>query len=131
MSRRLLQIVVAVLGLLPIGTGLAAFALGPALMPGGQPVSPSIDNEYRFLAVFWFAFGVVIYWMLPNIERQTSLVRFLCGVIFLGGVGRLISYMTFGAPHGAYSAAMVLELIGMPLLVLWQATIAVDTRRIQ
>lgn len=128
MSRRLLQIVVAVLGVIPIGTGLAAFVLGPASMPGGQPVGPSIDNEYRFLAVFWFSFGVLIYWILPTIERRTRLVRFLGGFIFLGGVGRLISLVMFGAPHWSYLAAMALELVGIPLLVLWQAAIAVDNQ---
>jgi len=127
MSRRLLQIVVAILGLIPIGTGLAAFVLGPAHMPGGQPVLPSIDNEFRFLSVSWFSLGVMTYWMLPTIERQTRLVRFLAAFIFVGGLGRLLSLLLLGAPHWSYSAAMCLELIGMPLLVIWQASIAVDT----
>ena len=55
-------------------------------MPGGQAVTPSIDGEYRFLSVFWFACGVMLYWLIPQVQRQTTAFRFLAGVIFFGGV---------------------------------------------
>jgi hypothetical protein len=124
-SRRALQVVVAVLGLIPLATGICAFVLGPEAMPGGVPVSPSIQNEYRFLSSFWFAFGVLIYTIVPGIERQTRRVRFLALFIFIGGLGRLWAVLAYGRPQGYYLAAMALELVGIPLLVWWQAAIAV------
>ena len=124
MKREGLQILMAVMGLIPLITGAACFVLGPARMPGGQPVTPSIDGEYRFLSVYWLACGLVIYWMIPNIERHTRLFRFVAGIIFISGLGRLLSILLFGKPHPAYLIAMSIELFIVPLLVPWQASIS-------
>jgi len=48
--------------------------------------------------------------------------RFLVLAIFIGGVGRLISYVQVGVPPTDGMIGMVLEL-GSPLLVLWHRAI--------
>jgi hypothetical protein len=122
--RKALQVALAIFGLIPMLTSVSAFVLGPEGMPGGGDVPPSVDNEYRFLAVYWFGSGVAIYWAIPRIERVTGLFRFVSGIVVLSGIGRLLSTLVAGTPHWSYVAAMLFELIVVPAVIVWQATIA-------
>jgi hypothetical protein len=131
MSKKVLQIVLGVLGLIPILTGGLDLTLGAsALNIAGASISPEVlnnavlDSQTRFLGAIWFGIGIVLYWMLPSIEKQTTLLRLLMGGIFLGGIGRLTSAFLVGIPPNHFIAATALELIGMPLLILWQSLIS-------
>jgi hypothetical protein len=131
MSKQTLQIVLGVLGLIPILTGGLDLIVGAnALNLVGAAISPQVlenvvlDSQIRFLGSIWFGLGIVLYWLLPQIEKQTTLFRLLLGIIFLGGIGRLISAFLIGVPPIELIAATGLELIGMPLLILWQSFIS-------
>jgi hypothetical protein len=133
MNKKVLQIVLGILGLIPILTGALNLMLGAsALNIFGAAVSPDvlnnvvIDSQIRFLGAIWLGVGIVLYWALPAIEKQTTLFRLLIGSIFLGGIGRSISAFSVGTPPNHLIAAIVLELIGMPLIILWQSFIATD-----
>jgi Domain of unknown function (DUF4345) len=65
-----------------------------------------------------------MYWVILSIDKQTTLFRLLAGAIFLGGIGRLSSVFLVGLPPSEFIAFIALELIGMPLLVLWQSWIS-------
>ena len=39
-----------------------------------------------------------MFWLIPKIEKQTILFRAIWGIIFLGGVGRLISILLRALP---------------------------------
>jgi Domain of unknown function (DUF4345) len=131
MSKKALQIVLGVLGLIPILTGGLDLMLGTsALNIAGASVSSEVlnnavlDSQTRFLGAIWFGIGIILYWVLPSIEKQTALLRLLMGGIFLGGIGRLTSAFLVGIPPNHFIAATALELMGMPLLVLWQSLIS-------
>jgi Domain of unknown function (DUF4345) len=133
MNKKVLQIVLGILGLIPILTGALDLMLGAsALNIFGAAVSPDvlnnvvIDSQIRFLGAIWLGVGIVLYWALPAIEKQTTLFRLLIGSIFLGGIGRSISAFSVGTPPNHLIAATVIELIGMPLIILWQSFIATD-----
>ena len=133
MNKKVLQIVLGILGLIPILTGGLDLMLGAsALNIAGAAVSPNvlnnvvIDSQVRFLGAIWLGVGIVLYWTLPALEKQTTLFRLLIGSIFLGGIGRLTSAFLVGTPPNHLIAATVLELIGMPLIILWQSFIATD-----
>src|SRR5207248_11048213 len=59
MSRRLLQIVVAIAGLIPLITGLVGRIAGPSLTPDHGAVSVNVDNDFSFYPAFWFGLAVV------------------------------------------------------------------------
>jgi Domain of unknown function (DUF4345) len=132
MNKKVLQIVLGVLGLIPILTGGLDLIVGAnALNLAGAAISPEVlannivlDSQIRFLGSVWLGIGIVLYWLLPKIETQTTLFRLLLGIIFLGGIGRLTSVFLVGVPPIELIAATVLELIGMPLLIFWQSLIS-------
>lgn len=127
----MLQFVLAVLALIPVITGGLSLVLGMrALIVLGEPVPTEavdniiLDSETRFLGAIWFGIGVAMYWVIPSIDKQTTLFRLIMGAIFLGGVGRLLSAFLVGIPPVHFIVFILLELIGMPLLVLWQSYIS-------
>ena len=59
-------------------------------------------------------------WTARDLVARLSLVPWLAGVFFVGGVGRALSYAAVGAPHPFFLLLMALELT-TPLLLagLW------------
>ncbi len=131
MSKKTLQIVLAILSLIPILTGGLDLILGAQsvnTVGGSLPLSALNDvvlnSQIRFLAAIWFGMGMILYWVIPSIDRQTTLFRLLMGGIFIGGIGRISSAILVGIPPVQFVAVIVLELIGVPILVLWQSLIS-------
>jgi hypothetical protein len=119
--RRGLQVVLAVGGLVAIGTGLMHIAGGVSTFPGSPSAENAVDNEARFLAAFWVAFGAVALWLVPRVEREKLALRALGGALFLGGLARVVSVISVGEPDQLQYVLMAIELILGPLLIAWQA----------
>lgn len=126
MSRRLLQILTALLGLIPLATGIITmFGLSDPLYASMQlPQSPLLDSNLRFFGGVWCALGIALFWMIPSIERQTVLFRVVWGAVFLGGIGRLLSILFAGLPPLPFIGFTALEIVGAPLFVYWQYRVA-------
>ena len=119
--RRGLQAVLVVGGLVAIATGLVAIVGGIDTFPGSPAAENPADNEARFLNAIWVAFGVAVLWVVPRVERETVLIRFLGAAIFLGGLARLASIIDVGEPADLQYVLMGIELVLGPLLITWQA----------
>jgi hypothetical protein len=116
----------AVLALVPTLTGLLGM-LGlsdPIYASLGLPHDATLDSQLRFYSGVWLGLGLAAFWLLPRIERETTLFRALWLMIFLGGVGRLLSLLLTGMPFPPFIAFTALEIIGAPLFVLWQTRVA-------
>jgi hypothetical protein len=122
-SRSALIATVAVLGAVPVATGTAGILRGAAGAPGGEPTTPSIDSEYRFVNVFWTAAGVILWWSLRKPEQRADVTRLLLGLAAAGGLPRLLSWRKVGAPHPMFRATIVLELLVVPLVLIWHAQV--------
>lgn len=122
MERRLLQITVAILGLAPVGAGLAGVVLGPSMLNlwGG----PALDSHYRYLSGLLLGVGLAYWSAIPTIERAGERFSLLTLLVVIGGLGRAISMLRFGPPGRAMGAALALELIVAPLVYLWQMRVA-------
>ncbi len=105
------------------------FGVSDPLYAGlGLPTNALLDSNLRFLSGLWLGLGLTVFWLIPNIEKHTVLYRALWLMIFLGGVGRLLSMFFVGMPPIPFIAFTALEIVGAPLFGLWQSRVAADAR---
>jgi hypothetical protein len=128
MSKRALQAATAILALVPTITGVLGM-LGVAdplyASLGVQvPADATLDSNLRFYAGVWLGLGLAAFSVIPAIERQGTLFRALWIMIFIGGLGRLISLATLGLPFPPFVGFTALEIIGAPLFIWWQRRVA-------
>lgn len=124
-GRRGLQAFTGVLGLVPVVTGaVGLLGLDDPLYASSGTRLIVLDSNLRFFAGVWLGLGLGVWWLVPRIERETALFRLLWGAIFLGGVGRVLSWVFAGAPPGPFMGFTALEVVGAPLFVWWQARVA-------
>ena len=131
MGKRLLQITTALLGLVPLLTGIITM-LGvhdPLYSAAGIPALAVLDSNLRFFGGVWLGLGIAILWLVPRIETETVLFRAIWGAIFLGGAGRLLSILLVGTPPIPFVGFTALELIGAPLFIYWQHSVAQAARK--
>jgi len=126
MRKRPLQIATAILACVPTLTGLLAMTgLDDPLYRALQlPPDATLDSNLRFYGGVWLGVGLAAFWLLPRIERETTLFRCLWLMIFLGGAGRLLSLALAGMPFPPFVGFTALEVLGAPLFVWWQARVA-------
>jgi Domain of unknown function (DUF4345) len=132
MSERALQITTGILAAVPVLTGaLGMMGLDDPLYAGTQlPRDATLDSNLRFFGGVWCGLGLTAFWLIPGIARQTVLFRALWLMIFIGGLGRLTSLLLLGTPFLPFVGFTLLEIVGAPLFVWWQAKVAhrVDVR---
>lgn len=128
-QHRLLTGLLAMLGLVPVVTGLAGIFLGPPFAPGGEVAGASLDSEYRFTNVFWLAAGVALWWSLLRLRERRSITQLVLALAFLGGFARLISVAATGWPHPVFIGALALELVVVPLVLWWHVRALGGLRR--
>ncbi len=128
MSRRPLQIVSGLLGVIPVVTGaLTMMGLAdPIYAAAGLPAHALLDSNLRFLGGLWLVLGLglALFWLIPRIEHETALFRVLWLMIFAGGVGRLLSMALVGPPPWPFIGFTLLEVAGAPFFIVWQARLA-------
>ena len=107
-----------ILSLIPGFYGLKNALAGAAAFMPIEAVTPAIDSQFRFQSAVYFGLALMIWWILPNIEKHTTLFRIAIFALFLGGLSRLYSYFTIGEPPINMFAGMILEL-SLPLLIIW------------
>jgi hypothetical protein len=126
MSLRALQVSSGLLGMIPVATGVLTM-LGladPIYADAGLPPSALLDSNLRFLGGLWLVVGLALFWLIPRMAQQTALFRVLWLMIFTGGVGRLLSMAVVGPPPWPFIAFTLLEIVGAPLFIAWQARLA-------
>jgi hypothetical protein len=122
MNKRPLQVVSALMGTVPVVTGIVQLmgVHDPLYASLHLPDDATLDSNLRFLAGVWLGLGLASWWLVPRITEQTALFRCLWLMIFLGGVGRLLSMASVGLPLTPFIAFTALEVLGAPLFVYWQ-----------
>ena len=128
MERRTLQVVLAVLSVIPLlGLGIA-WLRGPEFFFHGASgrVPNALDNQFRYLAgVYAGAVTGGLWWAIPRVELRAVPVCIAASAVFLGGLGRCVSMAAVGDPGDpTMIGGLLLELGVAPLLVLWQRRIA-------
>jgi hypothetical protein len=123
-ERRALQIVVAIASLVPILGGAAGIILGPLLVDERSAHTADLDSHFRYLSGILLGIGLAYASAVPGIDRRKRRFMLLCGIVVLGGLGRLFSLIATGTPSPVMIGALVMELLVTPLITLWQLRIA-------
>ena len=123
-EKRLLQIVIAVACLLPLIVGAQSIIRGPAAVGGATMVPTDLDSHFRYLSGIFFALGLAFVSCIPAIEARGPRFRLLGALVIAGGCARLVSLLAVGAPSTGHLAGLAVELGLVPLLLLWQASLA-------
>ncbi|MBZ6382373.1 DUF4345 domain-containing protein [Sphingomonas sanguinis] len=127
-ERRALQVVVAIACLVPLGIGGISVVRGPDWL-GHAPVIPTdLDSQFRYVSGIFFALGLAFTSCVPAIERKGARFRLLGLLVVVGGLARMLSWASIGAPSVGHRFGLVMELGVVPLLMLWQARVARATR---
>ena len=125
MNKKPLQITLYVLAAIPVLTGLITL-LGiydPIYKGAGIPENALLDSNLRFFGGIWLVLGIALYLQIPKIEANTYVFRLLWVMIFVGGLGRLISMLALGMPPWPFIGFTLLEILGAPLMIIWQSKI--------
>ena len=123
-EKRLLQIVIAIACLLPLIVGAQSIVRGPAAVGGLAAVPADLDSQFRYLSGIFFALGLAFASCIPGIEARGPRFRLLGALVIAGGLARLVSLIAVGPPSTGHLAGLAVELGLVPLLLLWQASVA-------
>ena len=123
-ERLALQICVALGGFVPVGAGLAGVVMGPWLASGVTLAPIPLDSHFRYLSGLLLAIGVAFWSTIPQIAQAGPRFRLLSGLVFVGGLGRLVSLLALGAPDAPMLFGLAMELLVTPALAFWQARVA-------
>jgi hypothetical protein len=121
-ERRLLQAILAVVSLIPLSAGLAGIWTGPHFYD--LTASISADSHMRYLSGLLFGLGIVVWWIIPRVEKPSEAFGTLTAIVFVGGLARLWSLLHVGVPNGVMSSALFVELGLTPVLFFWHRRIA-------
>jgi Domain of unknown function (DUF4345) len=123
-EKRALQVAVATACLVPISAGAAGVLLGPRILGSGIVTAADLDSHFRYLSGLLLAIGMGFASTVPRIEAHAGRFRLLACLVVVGGIGRLWSLLSIGAPSPVMVAALAMELLVTPGLALWQHRVA-------
>jgi hypothetical protein len=128
-SRRLFQIVLGISALAPLLTGILGMLgiANPIYRAIKSPDHVLLDSNLRFLNGISVGVGLSVYFIIPKIEQKTTALRIICGVIFMGGIGRLFSIYNFGWPPFPFNFFIPFEILLPTIFVFWQSQISKNT----
>lgn len=122
-QRTALQVCLVLVALIVIVTGGLGMlgVLNPLYGSMTLPHEPLLDTNLRFYSGLWLVIGVAILATVRTFEHHLGMYRLIWAMLFMGGVGRMVSLIALGPPLFPIVALMILELSGAPLLAYWQS----------
>ena len=117
--------VVIGVGILVAGFGLYNLITGTAGLPDtpGGEVNPTLESQYRFFAAMMVGVGAAFVAIAVKFQ-WANMLWLVCLMVFLGGIGRVLSWAFSGTPHFTFIVLMIVELAFPPALLVWHRFIA-------
>lgn len=118
-ERRIFQAIVVIASIVPISAGAAGVLTGPRMLHGVEFAGPDLESHFRYLSGLLLGIGLGFVACVADLKRRAGLYRALSFIVIIGGLGRLIGAMQRGLPTGGNLFAFVMELVVVPVLLLW------------
>lgn len=117
--------VVVLVGLVIAGFGGYYLITGTAGLPetGDGPVNPTLENQFRFFAAMMIGVGAAFVTIAIKFQ-WANMLWLVCLMVFVGGIGRVLSWAFSGTPHFLLIILMVVELAFPAALLVWHRYIA-------
>jgi hypothetical protein len=104
---------------LVLGVG-ADVALG-AQLPAQALSDPALNSQNRFFGVTFALYGVLQYLCATDLRKYSAVFHCLIWMFFAGGLARVVSVLTHGAPPALIIGLLASELALPPVLAIWFA----------
>ena len=121
--KRSLQITLGIVGAIPFALGLIQLFNGAGMFISAESITPEIDSQIRFNAVWFMAAGFIGWWMIPGIEQHGKLFRIVFFTMAGAGLARMLSMYIVGLPEPPMIGAAIFEIV-LIALIPWQAAVA-------
>jgi hypothetical protein len=117
--------VVVLVGLVIAGFGAYYLILGTAGLPDteGTPVNPTLESQFRFFSAMMVGVGAAFITIAIKFQ-WANMLWLVCLMVFVGGIGRVLSWAFSGTPNYIMIVLMVVELAFPPALLVWHKYIA-------
>ncbi|WP_323961277.1 DUF4345 domain-containing protein [Arthrobacter sp. JZ12] len=117
--------VVVLVGLVIAGFGGYYLITGSAGLPdtGDGAVNPTLENQFRFFAAMMVGVGAAFVTIAVKFQ-WANMLWLVCLMVFMGGIGRVLSWAFSGQPHFLLIILMVVELAFPAALLVWHRYIA-------
>ncbi|MHA7282368.1 DUF4345 domain-containing protein [Arthrobacter sp. TMS2-4] len=117
--------VVVLLGLALAAFGVYYLILGTAGLPDtdGAPVNPTLESQFRFYSAMMVGVGAAFVTIAIKFQ-WANMLWLVCLMVFVGGIGRVLSWAFSGTPHYLLIILMVIELAFPAALLVWHKYIA-------
>ncbi|MEU1524616.1 DUF4345 domain-containing protein [Nocardia rhamnosiphila] len=116
------------MGVVCLLIGIAHIVIGPGAVPDTGALTATDDNQNRFFGAIFAGYGLAWIQAVRRSPLDRSAVRWLAGIMFVGGLARFFSVAAHGWPHGFVIGLTVLELV-LPPVCFWLAR-GIETRPI-
>lgn len=116
------RIATIIFAFIPLYFGVTGIWLGAAQLMGGEPFTNAMDNQFRYLSGVYIGISAMLFYSAGDVVGRALVFRLAVVAVFIGGLGRAVSYLSVGAPPSQLVAGMALELIA-PVFILWQAKV--------
>ena len=127
-EQRVAVLVIALLGFVPVGAGLAGVLAGASMtglaFDAGSPSDAALDSHVRYLSGLLLGIGIAFWSTLPRLADRGRRFRLLTVIVVAGGLGRLGGVVAHGWPPPSMRFGLAMELVVTPLLCLWQWRLA-------
>ena len=133
MNKLILRVLLALFGVIALITGgAAAFGGAEGDLQLAGLVSPLVlstvegavvDNNFRFFGGVWMGVGFMLLYSMVRWEDNVMSIRFAALAIFIGGLGRMMPWLSGDMVPEVMYPPIILEIVIMPLLVFWDSRI--------
>ncbi|MUK02051.1 DUF4345 domain-containing protein [Vibrio cholerae] len=117
--------VVVLVGVVIAGFGAYYLILGTAGLPDTEanPVNPTLESQFRFFSAMMVGVGAAFITIAIKFQ-WANMLWLVCLMVFVGGIGRVLSWAFSGTPNYIMIILMVIELAFPPALLVWHKYIA-------